>query len=495
MKKSLWLVILGIFCLSSYFSNHSIAQDTPPVYVTFWFDTEDFILPQADDAAKRLADMFTQRHVQATFKIVGEKAKVLEERGRDNVILALSKNDIAYHSTFHSVHPTPSEYSRDLNWQEGVNEFIRREGVGLEILQRVFGVNASCYGQPGGSWTPQSYAALREFKIPLYLDVTSHVNVKDRPFWYCGVLNILELGDCVLRTGWSDAEVKQACDEFDQVQQKLIQEGGGIVSIFYHPCEFVHQQFWDGVNFSHGENPPKSEWKLPPMKTPEEQEQAFKAFETFLDHIIGRPGIELVTAREIPALYSDRVYSKPLNSTEIRTLAQSFQEQISFVDVGTRIVSAQEGLVALSQWIVESEGENHPEEIDVQFAYGPASTPANTVTEGEFTWEAIQEAAEEFLEIVAENEQMPSIVWIAGKPTRPQDFAATLASVVISEKYSGKIALQRSELTAQKYVANDDANGLWGWVIFPENFHAPQMMEIAKLQSWTIKPALLRHVR
>ena len=76
--------------------------------------------------------------------------------------------------------------------------------------------------------------------------------------------------------------------------------GGGIISIYYHPCEFVHEQFWDGVNFSHGANPPRSEWKLPPMKAPDRQEQAFRAFETFLDHIVRRPGVRLVTAREIP---------------------------------------------------------------------------------------------------------------------------------------------------------------------------------------------------
>ena len=199
MKMSYLLVIVMCLCFTAC---PLAAKEHPTVYVTFWFDTEDFILPQADDAAKRLAEMFTKRNVKATFKIVGEKAKVLEERGRDDVIMALANNDIAYHSTYHSVHPTPSEYSRDLSWHEGVSEFIRREGVGLEILRAVFGVNASCYGQPGGSWTPQSYAALHAFDIPLYLDDTSHVNVNDRPFWYCGILTILELGDGVMRTRW-----------------------------------------------------------------------------------------------------------------------------------------------------------------------------------------------------------------------------------------------------------------------------------------------------
>ncbi|MEN6575242.1 MAG: hypothetical protein ABFD90_02775 [Phycisphaerales bacterium] len=462
------------------------AEKSPTVYVTFWFDTEDFILPQADDAAMRLAEMFSERHVQATFKIVGEKARVLEERGRDDVILALAKNDIAYHSTYHSVHPTPSEYCRDLNWHEGVSEFIRREGAGLETLRRVFGVSASCYGQPGGSWTPQSYGALRAFQIPLYLDETSHVNVNNRPFWYCGVLNILRLGDCVLRTGWADDEVKEACAEFNRVQEKLVREGGGIISIYYHPCEFVHTQFWDGVNFSHGANPPRSEWKLPPMKSPKEQEQAFRAFETYLDHIVRRPSVRLVTAREIPTLYRDRAYSLPLTQSDVQTIARALQKELSWVDLGTRIVSAAEGLLAMCEGVGRG-----AQEVTLDFAYGPASSPGRFVKEGTFSRQAVQQAAQETLDIVRTTSQLPSVVWVAGQPVRPEDFAVTLASVVASERDSGDIPLLRGELAAKKYVA-DDSPGLWGWVIFPKDFNAPGMMEIAKLQAWTIKPAVLQ---
>ncbi|MBN2315827.1 MAG: hypothetical protein JXM79_17995 [Sedimentisphaerales bacterium] len=488
MKMSYLLAIIACLCFTTCLL---AANERPTVYVTFWFDTEDFILPQADDAAKRLAEMFIKRNVKATFKIVGEKAKVLEERGRDDVIMALANNDVAYHSTFHSVHPTPSEYSRDLSWHEGVSEFIRREGVGLEILRAVFGVNASCYGQPGGSWTPQSYAALHAFDIPLYLDDTSHVNVNDRPFWYCGILTILELGDGVMRTRWTDEEVKQACAKFDRVHEKLIGEGGGIISIYYHPCEFVHRQFWDGVNFSHGANPPRSEWKMTPMKPKEQQEQAFHAFETYLDHIVNHPDVRLVTAREIPSLYPDRVYSRPLTQSDVRTIAKAFQKRLSYVVLDGKIVSAAEGLLALSTFVAGIDTNPKPKEIKLEFAYGPASAPQRFVTDGTFRWEAIQQAARETLDIVHATKQLPSLIWVAGEPMRLEDFAVTLASLITEERYSGDIPLRKGELEAKKYVA-DDSPRLWGWVIFPKGFNAPRMMEVAKLQSWTMKPALLR---
>ena len=41
------------------------------------------------------------------------------------------------------------------------------------------------------------------------------------------------------------------------------------------------------------------------------------------------------------------------------------------------------------------------------------------------------------------------------------------------------------------YVSKDDPK-LWGWVIFPPGFEAPAMMDLAKRQAWTLKPAVLR---
>src|SRR5664279_5140624 len=98
-------------------------QARPPVYVVLWFDTEDYIEPASDDAALRIATDLTAEGVHATFKVVGEKARVLESRGRRDVIDALSKHAIGYHTNWHSLHPTPSEYLAPLGFLEGVEEF------------------------------------------------------------------------------------------------------------------------------------------------------------------------------------------------------------------------------------------------------------------------------------------------------------------------------------------------------------------------------------
>ncbi len=91
----LWLLaLLSMIRAASGLEAASIAR----VDVLIWFDTEDYLLPASDDAAKRLAELLSQRDIRATFKVVGEKARVLERRGRADVIAALRKHDIGYHS-------------------------------------------------------------------------------------------------------------------------------------------------------------------------------------------------------------------------------------------------------------------------------------------------------------------------------------------------------------------------------------------------------------
>ena len=95
-----------------------------PVYVILWFDTEDYVLPQSDDSAKRIAQFLTSQGVHATFKVVGEKARTLERRHREDVIAALNKHAIVYHSNYHSWRASPAEFEEPLDWQDGVEEFI-----------------------------------------------------------------------------------------------------------------------------------------------------------------------------------------------------------------------------------------------------------------------------------------------------------------------------------------------------------------------------------
>ena len=51
------------------------------------------------------------------------------------------------------------------------------------------------------------------------------------------------------------------------------------------------------------------------------------------------------------------------------------------------------------------------------------------------------------------------------------------------------VEIRPVKLGCAKHVA-DDSPKIFGW-LFPEGWHAPEMMALARRQAWTIKPAIL----
>src|SRR5271166_2392795 len=97
LSRRLLLALLLVFALPAA---SWAAEPAVKVYVILWFDTEDYLLPADDDAALHLADFLTHEDIRATFKVVGEKARTLERRKRDDVIAALKRHEIGFHSNW-----------------------------------------------------------------------------------------------------------------------------------------------------------------------------------------------------------------------------------------------------------------------------------------------------------------------------------------------------------------------------------------------------------
>ena len=183
--------------------------------------------PRSDDAALRLARTLTDLGAPATFKMVGEKVRSLERGDRGDVIDAIRKHDVGYHTDWHSRHPMVSEYLVDAGWDDGVELVLRNEGPGLDDVRRVF-EGASSYGQAGAAWAPQPYAACREWGIPVYLDESDHMSVRNGPHHYCGVIGVFGLGpaNARVRLGGTDGLTKSKA-ALDRAVDFARSSGGG----------------------------------------------------------------------------------------------------------------------------------------------------------------------------------------------------------------------------------------------------------------------------
>jgi hypothetical protein len=444
-----------------------------PVYVVLWFDTEDYIEPAADDAALRIANDLTALGVRATFKVVGEKARVLESRQRADVIQALSKHAIGFHSNWHSLHPTPSEYLRRFGYLDGADEFERRESPGAVDIERIFGVMPICYGQPGSSWGPQSNLALRRMGIPIYLDEGEQFGLDDQPFWYGGLLYVFHMGKNQFRAELNvGQEDKAAYHRFDEAAARLSSGGGGVISIYYHPTEFVTTEFWDAVNFANGAMPARKDWVRPRRRTTEDSERCFHVLHEFVKHMKEAPDVRFVTAQDLL-----QIYNGPLpRVVDSRTIAEHLTRQITFLNAGSAVLSPADMLIQLLRL--------EPQIVDGPTAPGLTTWPSDTIPQRLF-----ERAEKETVAFIARNHRLPNQVFIAAETLSLSDFTATLAAHILNP--APVVHIVRGRITFDQYFATD-AQKSFNWPIHPVGFRAPELLDLGRLQGWTLKPARLR---
>jgi hypothetical protein len=456
----------------------SVLRAAGPVYVVLWFDTEDYVEPAADDAALHIARDLTAQGVRATFKVVGEKARVLEQRGRWDVVRALALHEIGYHSNFHSIPPAPALYLRDLGYVEGAAEFERRERAGMLDIQRIFGVRPSCYGQPGSSWAPQSNTALRQMGIPVYLDEGTQVGLNNQPFWYGGLLYIFNMGPFSMRAPLDgSAPADSSYQRFDRAASELAARGGGVISIYYHPTEFVTTEFWDAVNFAKGADRERSDWVRPRRRTEADSERCFAIFHAYVAHMKSVPGVRFATAREMLQIYGGpEPLSAKLSANRSRMAAHMAAKQ-TFLLTEQESLSAADMLLALLG-------------IEPQVVDGPATRMASTLGADTIARAPWERAKAEAVSFIRRNHRLPAEVWIGSGKLSIGDFAATLAAAD-SGGTSATVSIHRSNLEFENFISSD-AKGSFNWPIHPEGFSAPELLELGRLQGWTLKPARLR---
>ena len=465
------------------------------VYVLLWFDTEDYLLPASDDAALRVADFLTRQGIRGTFKVVGEKARVLAARRRTDVIAALKKHEIGFHSNWHSRQPTPALYSSNLGWDEGVAEFERREGPGARDVERIFGVRPSCYGQPGSSWCPQSYAALKKWGM-VYLDAGQHVDLEGRPCYYAGVFNLYRLTHTIRADLNKPELLDRANERFALARKQLLAEGGGVISIVYHPCEWVHKKFWDGVNFARGANPPPAQWKQPPQKTPEESKLSYRIFADYIAFMKRFDDVKFVTASEAAKLYADRARQRRFGPADLKKIATAVGDEVGFQKHGDHALSASEVFDLLNRYVALHTAGKKVEALHLEDTpLGPTSRVVRLSEKVTTDDSQFARTSADVAEYVKKHGRLPGAVWLGSTAVPPEAYLRALAKVAL-ELLAGRTLPRKIELTATKlevgrYVSADRP-GLWTWVIFPPGFKAPALMELARRQAWTLKPALLR---
>ena len=130
---------------------------------------------------------------------------------------------------------------------------------------------------------------------------------------------------------------------------------------------------------------------------------------------------------------------------------------------------------------------------------GPdAPPPAAATATASIDWPAFVMAARDTQDFIKREGRVPARVFVGPDPMPPADFLLGLARVWKTYGTNGRLPEgqpvplgKNVELLTARQVAKDSPGLFGGWIIHKEGFQAPKVMEVARLQAWTLKPAIV----
>jgi hypothetical protein len=183
------------------------------------------------------------------------------------------------------------------------------------------------------------------------------------------------------------------------------------------------------------------------------------------------PGVRFATAREMLQLYGSPV-PPPQNRARI---AEHLAAKQTFMLTEQQSLSPADMVLALLG-------------MDAQIVDGPATRIASTLRGDAIPRAALERAKADTISFIGTNHRLPAEVWIGSEKLSIGDFTATLAAY---DGASASAAVRRANLEFEKYFSKDPKDS-FSWPIHPEGFTAPELLDLGRLQGWTLKPARLR---
>jgi len=461
-------------------------------YVTVVFDVEDYISPESegvDEIPKWLAETMTEVGVTGTFFVIGEKARSLEERGRQDVIEAMAAHDIGSHTNLGSIHPTVTEILEYADWDQGVQMMLENESVGFDELERIFGVPLSTLARHGGSYGPQLIYALGQMgKGYVYSPVQlpgKHIT------WFCNTLNFH--GDY---GAFDDVYYRDELFNpvFDTLKKNFLKdiEGVDMISFFAcHPTKVRAEQFWD-FNFYEGANPDRDSLKAPALRPAESMETARKNFKRLMQFLKDQETIEVITISDLMERFScqpEMITKKDLQRIAERVLSSN---QVVYDE----IYSPAEVFAALTQSLMEfGLSGKVPAKLQRESPLGPMTMPSGIPGISLVSMEQLVELAVASRDIIRNQGHLPAAIKLEEASVGTGSLLHLFCRAYVD--ITGKAQQGSYEVIPfdpypkenEKLIISE-VEGYKNWIVHRTDLDMSHLAEMTRMQLWTLKPAI-----
>jgi peptidoglycan/xylan/chitin deacetylase (PgdA/CDA1 family) len=489
MKPRLKLIALGLVVVLTMAG--SCSSPKSKMFLVLNFDVEDYTTPASegiDEIPMWLADIMSEESVTGTFFVIGEKARSLESRGRSDVIAAMAKHDIGSHTNHGSIHPTVTEQLEKAGWEEGVRLMAEQESAGIKDLERIFGVSVKSLARHGGSYGPQLVCALGQMKAGYS---GSPVGLPGRNVvWFCNALNFTGQYD-----GFDDTYYRDDLFEphFDKLKAELpeLAKTTDVLSFFAgHPTKIRTEQFWD-FNYYEGRNPGPDEWKTPELRPLESMKTAQANFRRMVQYLKSRSDVEITTFRSLMEVYGSQ--KEFMTKEELREIAEKAIKDKAIL--GSEYFSPAEAFAALARAIVNYQAKGSLlQEMEANRPLGPVEMPGSQPELSRVTLEEVYELAGKANKHIRQAGSLPSSLEVRGSRIGAGSLFA-LFSAVYLDMISNSPDSDYEVPAFDPYPRTNEneiiqaVRGLKSWPVHRPDLDMERIVELTRLQLWTLKPA------
>jgi hypothetical protein len=205
--------------------------------------------------------------------------------------------------------------------------------------------------------------------------------------------------------------------------------------------------------------------------------------------------VQFVTTAEATALYRDRARGRKFPAAELKAFAAACSDEVCFQTRADYTLSASETFVLLNENLATKAAERGSVTVTLHGTpLGPSDGVARLPGPITVPTNQLLRTAEDVADFIRKHERIPGSIWLGSTPVPPEAYVCAVARLT-GDLIDGRplpmtVTVAPARLAAGKYVA-DDAPNLWEWVILPSGFRAPAMMDLARQQAWSLKPAVL----
>jgi hypothetical protein len=184
------------------------------------------------------------------------------------------------------------------------------------------------------------------------------------------------------------------------------------------------------------------------------------------------PDVQFSTAADLHALFRNPLPA----SLDPKVLASHLVKGITFLETPGDTLSPADMVMQLAG-------------VEPGFIDGPTARASTTLKQTSIPRPDFDAAVKDAAAFIRRNKRLPNEVFVGAETLALPDFAATLAGSILSD--AGEVKVLHGNVQFEGYFATDAAKS-FSWPIHPAGFSAPELLELGRLQGWTLKPARLR---